>query len=111
MSSPTPPPIPPVSSDPSVITPGPSPMDPVIVLVVAIFLTGIAYFLFGQWQKGIASLAVHVCLLILGIVTCGIGFGLLTPVWILTIIDAYMQAKNLRDGHAIRQWTWFSQVA
>lgn len=113
MSSPSqpPPPIPPSSTDPSVIAPGPSPMDPVIVLVVAIFLWGIAYFLYGQWQKGVASLGTYVVLAVVGVLTCGVGYALFTPVFVLTVLDAYLQAKSLRDGRAIRQWTWFNQVA
>ncbi len=112
MSSPeNPTPPPPRAYDPSLIPPSPSPMDPVVVLVLAIFLWCVAYFVYGQWQKGVASLVAYVFLGILGILTCGWGFVLFTPVWILTILDAYMQAKNLREGRAIRQWTWFTQVA
>jgi hypothetical protein len=86
-------------------------MDPVIVLVVAIFLAPVAYFLYGQVQKGIGGIVLYVALLILSILTCGVLAVLFTPLHVLVIVDAYMQAKLLKDGRAIRQWTYFTQAA
>jgi hypothetical protein len=105
----SPPPLPP--QEPAVIKPPASPLEPMIVLVIAFFLGGIAYFLYGQWQKGAASLAAYVGLAVLGLVTCGWGWGLFGPLWILTMVDAFMQAQQLKEGRAIRQWTWFTQSA
>ncbi len=83
--------------------------DPILALILAFFLGGISYFVLGQWQKGIAAVAVWLCGLVFAIVTCGIGSILFLPLSITIVIDAYMQAKCLRDGHAIRQWTFFSK--
>lgn len=111
MSTPPPSTGSPGSGDPSVITPPASPMDPVIPLVVGIFLGVIAYFLYGQWQKGVGGLVLYVVLLVLSFVTCGLGSFLFLPLHVMTIVDAYMQSKLLKDGVAIRQWTFFTQAA
>lgn len=82
--------------------------DPVVILVIALFLGGISYFVLGQWQKGLAGMAVWVCGVVLSVLTCGIGSILMIPVVVLLVIDAYSQAKALKDGHPIGQWTFFS---
>ena len=94
--------------DPSVIQPSRKPTDPVLVLVLAFFLGGISYFVVGQWQKGISTLAVWLCLLVVAVLTCGFGTILFVPVHIAIVIDAYMQAKALQEGHAVGQWSFFS---
>jgi hypothetical protein len=81
--------------------------DPVLVLVVALFLGGIAYFLIGQTQKGIAAVAAWLAAIVLAIVTCGVGIVIYLPLVVAIVVDAYMQAKALKDGHPIGQWTFF----
>jgi uncharacterized membrane protein YjjP (DUF1212 family) len=106
MSDPTqvpPPPIP----NPNIITPDQA-KDPVLVLVLAVFLGGIAYLIFGQWQKGIAAIAAWVCLFAITLLTCGIGAILFFPFVVVVVIDAYMQAKLLKEGQTIGQWTFFN---
>lgn len=111
---PPPPPGPPPSPPPP--TPGmgaPAPeiippseaKDPVLVLVLALFFNGVAYFLIGQWQKGIAAIALWLCSLAL-VFFC-IGIFLYIPLVAAVAIDAYMQAQALKDGHPIGQWTFF----
>ena len=107
----TPPPYTPESSDPTIITPRSSPMDPVIVLVVAIFFAPVAYFLYGQIQKGIGAIVLYIALIVISVLTCGVGAALFAPAHVLIIVDAYMQAKLLKDGRAIRQWSFFTQGA
>lgn len=110
-SFPPQPPSPEPPLDPTIIAPPASPVDPILVLVIAFFFWGIAYFVYGQWQKGVGSLLLCLALLVVSIITCGIGAVLFTPLWVLTILDAYMQAKLLKDGSRIRQWTFFTQAA
>jgi len=82
--------------------------DPILILILALFLGGIAYFVLGQWQKGIAAVALWLCGLVLVFVTCGFGLFVYLPMLICFVIDAYMQAKALKDGHPIGQWTFFA---
>lgn len=103
-------------SDPTIILPPPSPMDPVVPLIVAILagflgLAGVAYFLYGQWQKGVGYLVLTVALAVLTFVTCGLASFAYVPLWIIVAIDAYLQSKLLRDGHPIRQWSFFTRPA
>ena len=79
------------------------------MLVLALFLGGITYFLFGQWQKGAASLGALVVAIILTIVTCGVGVIILVPLQIAVVIDAYMQNKALSEGHTLGHWTFFDK--
>ena len=112
MSEPTLPPPPSVtpSKDPNIIEPA-SAKDPVLILILALFFGGIAYFPLGQWQKGIAAVAVWLCAIVFVFITCGIGAFLYMPLVVAMIIDAYMQAQLLKQGTPIRQWTFFSQHA
>jgi hypothetical protein len=93
--------------DPNVIPPTAA-KDPVLVLVLALFLGGIAYFVIGQWQKGLAGVAAWLCALALTFITCGVGIVFYLPLVVAIVIDAYLQAKCLTDGHPIGQWTFFS---
>ena len=104
--SPPPPPPPPLGSarGPEIIPPSEG-KDPVLVLVLALFFNGVAYFLIGQWQKGIAAIALWLCTLAL-IFFC-VGIFLYIPLVAAVAIDAYMQAQALKDGHSIGQWTFF----
>ncbi len=83
--------------------------DPIVILVLALFLGGIAYFVLGQWQKGLAGMAVWVSGVILSIITCGIGAILMFPVVVLLVVDAYSQAKVLKEGRPIGQWTFLNR--
>lgn len=112
--SPPPPPPPP----PPRVSRGPLPpdairpegaQDPVVILILALFLGGVSYFVLGQWQKGLTGVAIWVCGVVLSVLTCGIGSVLMIPVVVLLVIDAYSQARLLKDGHTIGQWTFFSQ--
>lgn len=98
---------PPGGRDPNVIPPSQA-KDPVLILVLAVFLGGIAYFFIGQVQKGVAGLVALLVAISLTVVTCGIGVILWLPLAIAIAIDAYLQAKCLKDGYPIGQWTFFS---
>ena len=82
--------------------------DPIVILVVALFLGGISYFVLGQWQKGLAAVALWLCAVVFVVITCGLGMLLFLPVTAAIVIDAYLQAKQLKSGSAIGQWTFFS---
>ena len=103
----TPPPPPPPSSSSDVITPDQG-KDPILILVLALFLGGVAYFVFGQWQKGLAAVGAWLLAIAIAVVTCGIGLILLLPLAVAIVVDAYMQANLLKEGHSIGQWTFFS---
>ena len=83
--------------------------DPILILVLALFLGGIAYFIYGQWQKGAAALGALVVGLILTVITCGIGAVILVPLQIAIVIDAYLQNKALSEGHTLGHWTFFDK--
>jgi hypothetical protein len=68
----TTPPLP--SQDPTVIPPSQS-KDPILLLILALFLGGIAYFVLGQWQKGLAAVALWFAGVVFAVLTCGIGIG------------------------------------
>jgi hypothetical protein len=82
--------------------------DPVLILVLALFLGGIAYFAIGQWQKGLVGLLLWICMLAFAVITCGVGAVVFPVFAIVCVIDVYMQAKNLKEGNPIGQWTFFS---
>jgi hypothetical protein len=108
-----------------------APIDPsraaseALVLVVAIVggvvgLGWIAYFFFGQWQKGVVSAALVMIpaplILVFGVLTCGLAWlllpiyvVLLVPLVIANVIDAHLQNRCLRQGFAIGQWTLFDR--
>ena len=100
-SAPIPPP-----TDPNVIQPQGA-RDPVMILLLAWFLGGVAYFVLGQWQKGIVAVALWLCAIVMIFVTCGVGVVIYVPSIIAMVVDAYLQAKCLKDGHPIGQWTFF----
>jgi TM2 domain-containing membrane protein YozV len=58
----------------------------------------LGYFYIGQWQKALVMVAFSL-----------IGVGLI--LWIITVIDVFLQAKNLHEGKGIGHWTFFSQAA
>ncbi|NJN64333.1 MAG: hypothetical protein HC882_05245 [Acidobacteria bacterium] len=85
--------------------------DPIMILIVAILVSGVAYFLIGQWQKAVAALIAWLVLLMVVMLTCGIGLVIYAPFVIAVAVDAYMQANELKQGRSIRQWTFFTQHA
>lgn len=100
MTSSTPnPPTTPAGGD--LIYPQQPPKDPVIVLVLNLLaLGGVGYIIIGQKTKGIVAIV----LWLLGLLTCGIGSGIVA---IVGAIDGWMQAQQLQQGHPIGQWTFF----
>jgi len=75
--------------------------NPVVALILNFcFFGAIGYFYIGQWQKGLVALA-----LVLVTGTFGLGFVL----WVVAVIDVFMQATELQKGNAISHWTFFSQ--
>ncbi|MFN2442649.1 MAG: hypothetical protein ABR517_08195 [Thermoanaerobaculia bacterium] len=103
----TPPPPPPGSQAPTpgsqeLIYPPTPPKEPVIALLLNLFLICVGYFWYGQWQKGIAAL---VAALILAIPTCGLGAFLVA---VFTAIDGYLQAQQLQQNHTLGHWTFFN---
>lgn len=101
------PPESPGGQDPNVIPPSAA-KDPVLILVIAAFLGGVAYFVLGQRQKGVAGVAAWLTALVLTFVTCGLGILLYLPLVAAIAVDAFLQAKALKEGHPIGQWTFFS---
>ena len=105
---PEPPPGTPPAVRPDLIPPSQA-KDPILVLIVALFLWGVAYFLIGQWQKGIVGVGAWLLVLAITIGTCGVGILLYLPFQIAIVVDAYLQAQELKQGRPIGQWTFLSQ--
>jgi hypothetical protein len=102
-----PPPPPPGSQAPppgsqELIYPPTPQKEPVIALLLNLFLVCVGYFWYGQWQKGVAAL---VAALVIGIPTCGMGVFLVA---VVTAIDGYLQAQQLQQGHPLGHWTFFN---
>lgn len=77
--------------------------NPVVALILNLCVFGVVgYFYIGQWQK-----ALVVLLVILVLSVAGVGF----VVWVVGLVDVYMQAKALKEGKGIKHWTFFSQTA
>lgn len=76
--------------------------DPILVLVLNLLVAGgVGYIIIGQKTKGIVAI---VAWLVLLVVTCGIGSGLVS---VAAAIDGYMQAQTLQAGTPVGQWTFF----
>lgn len=86
------------------IAPPPTPKDPILILVLNLIFICIGYFIYGQWQKGLASLAIA---LVLTVGTCFLGTPALPLLMILAAIDGYMQSDQLKNGFSLGQWTFF----
>jgi len=98
-STPTPPPT--TEKGGEIIYPQQPPKDPILILVLNLLLLGgVGYFIIGQKMKGIAAIVLWA----LGLLTCGIGSGIVA---IVGAIDGWMQAQQLQQGHPIAQWTFF----
>jgi hypothetical protein len=102
---------PPIGAPSSDIIPPDNAKDPILILILALFLGGIAYFVIGQWQKALVAIALWICGFVFVVMTCGIGSVLFFPVAIAIVVDAYMQADALKSGHPIGQWTFFGSHA
>lgn len=93
--------------DPDVILPT-NPQDPILILILGLLLGGVAYFLIGQWQKGVAGVAAWLCAIVIVMITCGLGIVVYLPLIVAIGLDAYMQADALKKGHPVGQWTFFN---
>ena len=108
MHTPPPPPPPPVTpggglGGGDLVYPATPPKDPILVLVLNLIVAGgVGYIILGQKTKGIVAI---VAWLILLVVTCGVGSGL---VGLVAAIDGYLQAQQLQAGHPVGQWTFFN---
>jgi TRAP-type C4-dicarboxylate transport system permease small subunit len=72
------------------------------------FFGCLGYFYIGQWQKALAFIVANMLILPLTIITMGLFGPLGLILWVLSIIDVYMQAKQLQMGKALKHWTFFS---
>lgn len=104
----TPPPPPPPSSPVpggggELVYPTNPPKDPVLILLLNLFLFGgVGYLIMGQKTKGIVAI---VTALIIAIPTCGAGS---LVIGVLGAVDGYLQAMQLKAGHPVGQWTFFN---
>ena len=104
----TPPPPPPPTGTPAapggdIIYPQQPPKDPVLIAVLNLIMAGcLGYFMIGQKMKGIVAVIAWVLGLFL---TCGTVAGLVS---IVTAIDGYLQAQNLKNGLPLGEWTFFN---
>jgi hypothetical protein len=86
------------------IHPSNPPRDPIIVLILNLLIFGGAgYIVMGQKVKGIVAIVLW-CLFLVP-PSCGTLSGLIA---LLTAIDGFLQATQLREGKPIGQWTVFS---
>jgi len=84
-----------------IVLPKVPPADPVLVLVLNLLvLGGVGYIIMGQKTKGIVAIVAW----LLGLLTCGIGSGIVA---LVGAIDGYMQAQHLKAGTPVGQWTFF----
>jgi len=103
------------SSRSDVIPPPEVPKDPLTVLLLNLVLVCVGYFMIGQWQKGIAGIvgfALEMAIILgVGAVTLGYGACFVIPLALAfhaaLVVDGYLQAQALKNGHAIGQWTFF----
>lgn len=108
---------PPISGRPEAILPAQPPKDPMAVLLLNLFFVCVGYFMIGQWQKGIAGavgfLLELAVVLGVGVVTLGFGACFVVPIALALhaalVIDGYLQAQALKNGHPVGQWTFFKR--
>ena len=95
---------PPPSGGGDIILPHRPPKNPIVVLLLNLFLAGcVGYFTIDQRNKGIVALIAFVVGFMPGL--CGTVSVL---VCFLAAVDGYLQAYQLEEGHPIRQWTFFN---
>jgi hypothetical protein len=103
---PSPPPAPGTSGG-DIIYPTQPPKDPILILVLNLFVAGcVGYFMIGQKNKGIVAVIAWVVGLVPPL--CGTLSGLVS---IAAAIDGYLQAQHLQAGRPVRQWTFFNNHA
>jgi len=68
---------------------------------------GVAYFLLGQTTKGILFSILTLFLVILDIVTCGIGMVIHMVYNVVLIVDAILLAGRINRGEQISEWQFF----
>lgn len=79
------------------------PKDPVLILVLNLFLFGgVGYIVMGQKTKGIVAI---VAALVIAIPTCGAGA---LAIGAFGAVDGFMQAQQLKAGHPVGEWTFFN---
>lgn len=100
---PPPPPSPVSGGGGDLVHPSNPPKDPVLILLLNLFLFGgVGYLIMGQKMKGIVAIVVAI---IIAIPTCGTGS---LAVGVLGAVDGYLQAMQLKAGHPVGQWTFFN---
>jgi hypothetical protein len=91
--------------------------NPIVALVIQIccgwvWIFGcLGYFYIGQWQKALVVILFGIISLPLSILTGGLFSIIGVIIWVTTVIDVFMQANELKKGHAIGHWTFFSGTA
>jgi len=102
--TPPPPPPPPYhGGGGDIIYPSNPPKDPILILLLnLVLLGGVGYLVLGQTVKGVLAI---VTALVVTIPTCGLGALL---VGAFGAVDGYLQAEQLKAGHPIGLWTFFS---
>ena len=85
------------------VHPSNPPKDPVLILLLNLFLFGgVGYLVMGQKMKGIVAIVVA---LVIALPTCGTGS---LAVGVLGAVDGYLQAMQLKAGYPVGQWTFFN---
>ena len=88
----------------NLVRPSQPPKDPVLICVLNLIVVGgVGYIVMGQKIKGIVAI---VAWLALAIPTCGTGSMLLA---VVTAVDGYLQAQQLKEGKTLGPWTFFQQ--
>ena len=103
--TPPPPPPSPVSGGGGgdLVHPSNPPKDPVLILLLNLFLFGgVGYLIMGQKMKGIVAIVVAI---VIALPTCGTGS---LAIGVLGAVDGYLQAMQLKAGHPVGQWTFFN---
>ena len=86
----------------ALVYPSSPPKDPVLILLLNLFLAGVGYLVIGQKTKGIVVIVVAIAV---ALPSCGTWA---LPVAIAAAVDGYLQATQLKAGHAVGQWTFFN---
>ncbi len=69
--------------------------------------TGAGYFLVGQNVKGAVFCAITLCMVIVDLVTCGLGIIVHIPYAVVFIVDAVLLAQRITRGEKIGEWQFF----
>jgi hypothetical protein len=74
--------------------------NPILALILnlCIIFVPVGHFYIGQWQKAIVLWIIIWIVPIIGV----------PIVWIVGIIDVFMQASALKNGKTIGHWTFFT---